>query len=67
MKSKIICHVLVILFFLVISAYAQETTNVSDIVTKKSLTFLTLCDKKMLQRVYLVLRFCKENGIIEKR
>ena len=34
MKSKIIWHVLVVLFFLAISAYAQETTSFSDIVAK---------------------------------
>jgi hypothetical protein len=34
MRSKIIRHVLVILFFLAVSAYAQETTSVNDIVAK---------------------------------
>jgi hypothetical protein len=34
MRSKIIWHVLVIIFFLTVSAYAQEAASVDDIVTK---------------------------------
>jgi len=39
MRSKIILHVLVILFFLVISAYAQEITSVNDVVAKMKKEF----------------------------
>ena len=39
MRSKIIWHVLVILFFLAVSVYAQEAASVDDIVTKMEKEF----------------------------